>query len=765
MAQSAHAMARPAAPQPPPQSSGIPGHGGTAAPPSLAALGADLIDKSQNLSTKQVRNLSKFPIVAVDLYANDPHVALYPPKSEDPSEVLSPVVVGKMKAHVLLKKSEAAQKTLRKYLTKTRGYTALVNDTLGPDGVAIEHPHKWLGVRRVDDTPEFIQESFTICNDSSSHAIAEESATSVGVTVANGTLDGTSAPSGDDFDRVVYKVRLCESKKALAVLPEEAVTLILATARTHASRKVPKVNPDDEEEALEYPVAVPLPGWACNDACVEALLDATGGSGVVVQRSMAALAGALLPGEENHPNNTLERVNQVRTVKYKEHQREHPEGSPFEYDSLFVLVGLTADGIECTAVQISELQPKCPTCLFGNFKVLANISYLNADPSSQVKDVVKKMYALLEKIAPEADGPVGFITYGTSTDEQKKVVSRINLVKSSLDSWEKVPTFMTRPDCVAVGAAVLGGVSHGRVRTITTGANGKPKAQLAIRVQNVAPTAVGVRMNYYGGVKNKWTPVKVIFDFDRRVPAGPYPIDLKASECAAIRNAQQDLSDEDLLKAAKDFEGKNGIPEREKAALDFRLQVVQQYERDGAWIKVGDAMSPLTKLEGDDDHKVACENVALELSLGATGLLTSSLVGDRESVAQATVSARNSKLRYYIGILAAILFFGGFMVKSYVEERVFERDTKRLLAYYKHVVPGSIMDGDEHNARYLVWKYRGKKNKLWKRLETKYGEPVLEIHEYPEAEEVNEDEEDVENLDESTEDGEKRAESETEPDL
>lgn len=120
-----------------------------------------------------------------------------------------------------------------------------------------------------------------------------------------------------------------------------------------------------------------------------------------------------------------------------------------------------------------------------------------------------------------------------------------------------------------------------------------------------------------------------------------------------------------------------------------------------------------------------------------------------ESVAQATVSARNSKLRYYLGILAAILFFGGFMVKSYVEERVFERDTRRLLAYYKHVVPGSIMDGDEHNARYLVWKYRGKKNKLWKRLETKYGEPVLGIHEYPEEEEAKE-EEDVENLDETT---------------
>jgi len=629
MAHTAHAMARPAAPQPPPQSSGIPAGSGTAPPPSQAALAADLLDKSQNLSLKQVRNLSKYPIVAVDLYGKDPHVAMYPPKPKDPTQVLYPKVLGKMKSHVLLKTSETAQKTLRKYLTKTRGYSALLNDTLGPGGVSIEHPHQWLGARRVDEVPEFIQESSTIVNDSSSHAIAEESATTVGVTLANGTLDGTSAPTGDDFDRVVYKVRLCDSKKALTVLPEEAVTLVLANARTHASRKVPSVNEDDEEEALEYPVAIPVPAWACHDSSVEALLDATGGSGVVVQRSIAALAGLLLPGEENHPNQILERVNQVRTVKHNEHQKEHPEGAPFEYGALLVLVGLTADGIECTAVQISALQPDCPTCLFGNFKVLANVSYPSKDPISQVTACVKEMYAILEQIAPEADGPVGFVTYGTSSDEEKKIVSRINLVKSELDTWEKVPTFMTRPDCVSVGAAILGGVSHGRVRTVTTSATGKPKPQLAIRVQNVAPTAVGVRMNYYGEAKGKWTPVKVIFDFDRRVPAGPYDVDLKASECAAIRKAQKNLTDEDLLKAAKEYEGKNGIPEREKAALDFRLQVVQQFERDGDWVNVGDVMSPLTMTEGDDDETVACESVALQLSLGASGIITSCLVGDR----------------------------------------------------------------------------------------------------------------------------------------
>jgi len=107
------------------------------------------------------------------------------------------------------------------------------------------------------------------------------------------------------------------------------------------------------------------------------------------------------------------------------------------------------------------------------------------------------------------------------------------------------------------------------------------------------------------------------------------------------------------------------------------------------------------------------------------------------------------------------------MVKSYVEERVFERDTKRLLAYYKHIVPGSIMDGDEHNARYLVWKYRGKKDRLWKRLESKYGEPVLQTHEYELVEDEAKEEEDVENLDEKTEeaaDDEKKSDEET-PDL
>lgn len=109
---------------------------------------------------------------------------------------------------------------------------------------------------------------------------------------------------------------------------------------------------------------------------------------------------------------------------------------------------------------------------------------------------------------------------------------------------------------------------------------------------------------------------------------------------------------------------------------------------------------------------------------------------------EATKSARNSKIQYYVALIFGILFVGGFLVKSYVDEKIFERDTGKLLKYYAHVIPGSIHDGDEMHARYMVYKYRNKKARLWKTLENKYGIPVQD--EYPVEEK---DEEEVVELD------------------
>jgi hypothetical protein len=123
-----------------------------------------------------------------------------------------------------------------------------------------------------------------------------------------------------------------------------------------------------------------------------------------------------------------------------------------------------------------------------------------------------------------------------------------------------------------------------------------------------------------------------------------------------------------------------------------------------------------------------------------------------ETIVQATKSKRNSKLARWGFMIGSILFIGGFLVKSYVEERIFQRDTERVLAYYKRAAPNSLHDGNEHGARYLVWKYKGKKDKLWRRLEAKYGMPVKHAWEWDDDEAgendgTKNDEEEAEDLD------------------
>lgn len=105
-------------------------------------------------------------------------------------------------------------------------------------------------------------------------------------------------------------------------------------------------------------------------------------------------------------------------------------------------------------------------------------------------------------------------------------------------------------------------------------------------------------------------------------------------------------------------------------------------------------------------------------------------------------------------MIGSILFIGGFLVKSFVEERIFQRDTERVLAYYKRAAPNSLHDGNEHGARYLVWKYKGKKDKLWRRLESKYGIPVKHAWEWDDDDEdggkdgtSNNEDEEAEDLD------------------
>jgi len=71
---------------------------------------------------------------------------------------------------------------------------------------------------------------------------------------------------------------------------------------------------------------------------------------------------------------------------------------------------------------------------------------------------------------------------------------------------------------------------------------------------------------------------------------------------------------------------------REEAALNFSVQLLQKWTRDGEWKRLGDFMEPLVKTEEDKDGKeerIACESIVLEVSLGVTGMITTNLVGER----------------------------------------------------------------------------------------------------------------------------------------
>jgi hypothetical protein len=639
MAHSAHAMAQQAQANVPPPSAEIPA--GMAPPSNLAALGADIVDKHQQLSLKQVKDLSELPIVAIDLYSSEPTVASVPPKPKDPAaDDVQASVVGKMKDKIALKATEAAHKTFRKWLSKTKGFADLQADVFtkadDKSAVVIESPELWLGLRRLEEGPSYLKKMVTQAKEADSSVIAEESAQGVGVSLANGTLDG-SAPQGDDFDRVVCKVRLHDSKKALTILPEEILQLILNQAQYHVARKYnastkSKDEEDEKDEIMSYPCAIAVPAPYCNDQSIEALLDATGNTGVVFQRSVAALAGALVPTvNQEKPNLLLVHLEKLLKARHQEFQKEQIKNSDATFDDniLLLLAGTTKDTAECTAVQISSKQQSMFSCLYGNFQVMCSVSYRHEKPESILNKCITELFEKLDSIAPEAAAPVAMVSYGTVA-EQKVVHEMWEKQKNGLEDWEEVPHISTRPDCVAVGTGVLGAVSHGRLSMLVSiPGKKKPKTELAIRVQNVAPVAVGVIYNYFGGRKDKWTPVKTIFDFDRRVPAGPYAIELSAAECALQRTAKvADLSDEVYLKAVTEKEAAKHIPEREEAALNLRVQIVQKFTRDGEWIHIGDVMSPLTVVE-KDESKTACEKVTLEMSLGIAGLITNALVGDR----------------------------------------------------------------------------------------------------------------------------------------
>ena len=772
--------------------------GTSAPPPNMASMAADLIDKNQSLNWKSIKNLAKMPIVSCDIYGDSGEVAYFPPVSnmDEEDEVteenkggIKVKGIGKVSATgsslVFHKDSDAAHKTLRKLIAKGKGYTSVFANSLSDkkskdstDTVTLSSPHLLVGERQVKYLSESTASRYTIGKDSS-HAIdMQDSCDSV--TISNGNLDGSTSAQNDKYDRVTVNLKIHSKKKSVSILPEEAVKVILNKAKMNVSKVCPSLEEPsdaDEEAFVEYPMALALPAWACNHCTIEGLNDACDNTAVFYNRSMAALSGAFVPkfGTQGGKKGLIpapiytkimERVSAHRK-KIQEAQQRKESLPNTNYLPIVVMAGMTEDGVELTAVQLKNPNASFGIgnvhCPFGEMRVVSSVAYQSTKSVALVNKALVELSDNVDEICPELEddgGVVAMVTYGTIA-KQLQLKDALNKALNGIkgdEVWNTRMEFLsTQEDAVAVGTSVLAGVSHSRLLPEATedGKGSRP----SVVVKNVAPCAVGISYSFDSG--KSFSEPKVIFEYDRRVPAGPYKIDFSAAECVALKKDPTLLNDsEKLYEEAEKWNKSKHNSLREEAALSLKVIIKQQFERNGKWRELGfDATPLIIKSDEDEDEAAepqAIEKSTIEVSLDSIGFLSFQLESDGQTIAQADKAAKSSKFWKWVRIIGAIAFFGGFMAKSYLDERNREICANKVLAYYKRASPNSINDGDKHHAHYTCYKYRGKHEKLYKKLEKKYGFEMKEVDEWNDGLDdpqppVEEDEEQEENLDEEKE--------------
>jgi hypothetical protein len=559
------------------------------------------------------------------------------------------------------KECDKAHKALRRLITKSKGYEAVFHDALSDDqkdenALLIRSPHLHLGERQIKFLNPVTCKNYTLGKESS-HDIDEEE-TSSGVTIRNGNLDGSTKALDNDFDRVTLNLNMHSSKKALTILPEEAVSIVLAQAKRLVSKSFPELQDEENpEKYVDFPTAIALPAWGCNHYAIEALMDACDGTAVMYNRSVAALAGGLMPKlvptkdgskalQQSKLCGAVMEKFQARQKKIQQAELRKEPVPNASHMPVVIMAGLTEDGVELAAIQIKNPNYSFGRdnylCPFGEFIVLSTVSYHHTNPVSIVNKSLVELTDIVDEMFPELEddgGLAGIVTYGTIAKQlqlRDALLKALNGIKDDAVWNTKMNVISTPEEAVAMGTSILAGVSHNRIDSepLEDGTGSRP----AIVIRNVSPCAVGITYNFHGGKKNSWTEPKVIFDYDRRVPAGPYKIEFSAAECVALRKDPSLLNNLEKLveESEKWLKGKYNA-EREEAALDLSIKVVQRFERNGKWRDFGYEATPLTQgsdeeLEDKDDEsekeKIAIETSALEITLDAVGFMSMSLSSD-----------------------------------------------------------------------------------------------------------------------------------------
>jgi len=723
---------------------------------SNAALAAD-----QTKKDLQAADLSIYPLVSIDFESSGGDAVAYAP----PGGVAMPVPladaapVGSARAYVGTNGTDlvfdaggaAAYKSLKRMLLRggpgNVGKTATAS--LAHSGsVRLSRPHEYLGARRLAD--------------------AATGATGVGdIAPEGGTVDGSS-PCGDDDDRVVYPLGtlappVAEGKKKrdLTMLPDEAVGLAIAAAKRAVHEQVTESDTmlqkkfgkkataaklEDEFDVtddLPYAVATAVAGYRLNDFYVEGLREAIAYSGsnvdeeLIYHRCTAAFVGAFLMRLKKDPTKAKSgdwdglirtTMGEVKRLAGAGGQQKSSKCRSEQEQPVVLTVGLTPSGYDLHFLQVGDMSGGIFP--FGSVGSIAASCAVSPNATEDFDAALTALIPTFVRAAPNRR-PCLVLAYGSAND-QAKAIDLLGKNKALQGLWASSknsggatpPLFTSATNVVSVGTAALAAGTEGRLP-------GDPVTE-----RPAATWAVGIRLDFFGD--GKPGVVRQVFEFGRRLPAS-YDVEVSAAECAAARerggNCQIPEEDDDDVKK---MGASKSIPKREEAALALQFQIVQKVRhgdgKDGDWVPVGGALRPLVYMEvkekadgsETEGEEIGRENAVLNISVNTLGLITTKMGGDRQSVVQSTRTARSDKIKYYIGLLACILFFGGFAVKSYWDEYVLNRDAHRLLTYYKFVTPDKLGADNLRNARYTVYRYRADLDRLWRRLHLRYGVKVPE---------------------------------------
>lgn len=724
---------------------------------NAASLGADVVNGQKTKLKSLKKNTAHLPIVCIDIYGADNAIAYQPPAvvtetiklkngktkaTSKPIHGAKPTYAGCLngKGSLFLKGNDEVAYKAMKRLVKKGGHGGNMEKVLSSAVASVSsvknndellevyRPANLLGSRCYQYVQDCVIQKYKKLNNSDS------SSPGIGVNIKEQALDGTK-PTGDDFDRVTFSIKMVEDKNDLSLLPEELVSIMVAQGKRQVQTLLTKANEDGQtnesidenndvvmsEELESFPVAVAVPGW-CSDAAIEAAIEACGTrEQYVYQRGVCAMV-SVISSKDNSKD-----ILPILAEEIKKGGEDEKGATKINEQPLVLLAGLTPEGIELYIFRVGNVQQSSASPL-GSVTAITSKCFQSSNPLHDFPSALQDLMSNLDLISPKRK-PCVFVTYG-STAHQGELQAEFRKIRNSL-GLDEIPMIITEKDVVSNGACALAADDHGRLDDIF------------LKVKNISTCSVGLRYTYFSeNEDDSMDPiVSTIFDFDRKLPVSPYIVELSAAECACVR---KEKSDEVSVEAIQSYEGGKYVPLREAAAKALSIQIVQKTQHDSDWIPIGKIMNPLC-IEGDSENEqVGCESVTLRVFFSVSGLISVELDGDRQSVMKALQEKRKSKITYYVLIIAATLYLGGFMVKSWYEEYRFDADTEKLLRYYKFVAPGSLADGDLNQARYLVWKYRGRTEKLWKRLEIKYGVSVEDV---PDFLEESEEEDEVVDMD------------------